>query len=87
MPPILSAHLLADLQGEYGARFEFDADVASEWVIDDVITIPGEHLDDYDVTPATGNAKQRIHIRLRNAVTPQRSVRVSIRAHRRTPAE
>ncbi|HTN75167.1 MAG TPA: hypothetical protein VL096_07970, partial [Pirellulaceae bacterium] len=58
------------------------ADVPTGWTIDSVETVPAEALDDWNFTPQAGQP-QKLNVRLSQAISTQRGVRVIVIGHRR----
>ena len=76
-----TAQVLADFHVADSGRFLLQADVAREWIIDSVESIPEGVVDDWNLEAAS-KGSQKLAIRLAKALALSRPVRLSVAARR-----
>jgi hypothetical protein len=79
---VVTGQLVADIQAVRGDAFQLRALVQPGWIIDTVQTDPPESFEGFQ---ATRSGQQTFDIKLKQALNPDRKIRVSVRGHRRNP--
>ncbi len=77
----MTAEVRADFRTADARRFVLEADVARQWLIDSVETLPPDALDDWQAQ-RRGGGRRQLTIRLAKALSPNRPVRLLIAARR-----
>ncbi|MFO0903971.1 MAG: hypothetical protein U0939_13285 [Pirellulales bacterium] len=83
----VTARAVAAISAVRGRPFRITADVASAWSVDSIDVQPESLLEDYAFEPAPGTDRQRLVLRLRNPLTRDRPLRLSVHAHRPRSAD
>ncbi|MEE8452799.1 MAG: hypothetical protein V3R99_12820, partial [Thermoguttaceae bacterium] len=77
----MTASVRAKFTTQQGEQFSLEADVAQQWLIDSVESLPPEALDDWTLDKPTGN-KRTLTVRLTKGVSPDRSIWLLIAARK-----
>ncbi len=80
-PSATTAQVVADLSSVVGQRYLLEADVPNAWTLDSIETEPSNSVEDYQFVAYEAGSK-RLQIHLSQPLTPNRPMRLMIRAHR-----
>src|SRR5262249_49738625 len=84
-PNQITGVLVAELTSRGRSRFAATAQIPRTWIVDSVETQPPEMLADRSLA-ASGPGPHLLQLKLARPVTPQRPLRLIVRAHYRRPA-
>ncbi|QDU99232.1 hypothetical protein [Lignipirellula cremea] len=84
-PATIVGRHTAELSTPEGEVFELEAYLPQSWIIDAIDTQPAEALEEWSI-PSRGSQRQLLRMKLDRAITPERPLRLVVRAHQRTPA-
>ncbi len=85
-PTQVQATLTAELAATNQPKFEVEARIPRNWIVDAVEVQPADWLEDRTLQ-TQGTGPQLLRLRLRQPITPGRPLGVVVRAHRRRPAD
>ncbi len=80
-PGTTTALVAADLTSVVGQRYLLEADMPNAWTLDSIESEPANSVEDYQFVAYEAGSK-RLQIRLSQPLSPNRPMRLTIRAHR-----
>ncbi len=78
-----TGRFIGDFTVHKGVRFDLDAQIAPDWIIEDVDSVPAGGVTDWSQRLAR-NLSGKLHILLNNPLTPQNGLRLSVTGRRRS---